>query len=273
MLNLFWHEMRIRRSAIIGWGIGMLIYCAVYIGSYPQFADQFSDLDISSIPIYQAMGVTITTLEGYLSSTVFQFMGIIIGIYAIVNGTGTLAGEEDQGSLENVITLPLPRWQVVTAKALALAVALLLILIITGVGAAGFLTSIKSDITTELTAAQMFGAALKSWPFLLALAMISLFLAAYLPNRRIAAMVGTVVLIASFFGSNLAPLVEALEPIRPLSLLTYVDTSTAVFTDIRWGDVAVLLGVAAVAFVLALWAFERRNVTVGAWPWQRASVQ
>jgi ABC-2 type transport system permease protein len=273
MLNLFWHEMRIRRTAIIGWGIGMLIYCAVYIGSYPQFADQFADLDISSIPIYQAMGISMTTLEGYLSSTVFQFMAVVISIYAVVNGTGTLAGEEDQGSLENVIALPLPRWQVVTAKALAVAVALLLILIIAGVGAAAIFMSFESDIETELTAAQIFSAVMKSYPFVLAVAMISLFLAAYLPNRRMAAMVSAVVLIASFFGSNLASLVDALEPLRPFSLFYYVDTSTAVFTDIAWGNVAALLGVAAVAFALALWAFQRRNVTVGAWPWQRATVQ
>jgi hypothetical protein len=34
----------------------------------------------------------------------------------------------------------------------------------------------------------------------------------------------------------------------------------------------VLLGISLVLFVLAVWAFQRRNITVGAWPWQRAKV-
>jgi len=32
------------------------------------------------------------------------------------------------------------------------------------------------------------------------------------------------------------------------------------------------LGVAAVFFILALICFNRRNITVGAWPWQRGKI-
>ena len=45
------------------------------------------------------------------------------------------------------------------------------------------------------------------------------------------------------------------------------------FTEgVKASDVMVLLGAAAIFYVLALLSFQRRNVTVGAWPWQRARV-
>ena len=37
-------------------------------------------------------------------------------------------------------------------------------------------------------------------------------------------------------------------------------------------DVLVLLGVALVAFSLGLVFFQRRNITVGVWPWQRGKI-
>jgi hypothetical protein len=39
------------------------------------------------------------------------------------------------------------------------------------------------------------------------------------------------------------------------------------------GDILLLLGVTVVFFALALVGFQRRNVTVGAWPWQRARIK
>lgn len=40
--------------------------------------------------------------------------------------------------------------------------------------------------------------------------------------------------------------------------------------DLAASDVLILVGAAVVFFILALVSFQRRNVTVGAWPWQRA---
>jgi ABC-2 type transport system permease protein len=37
-------------------------------------------------------------------------------------------------------------------------------------------------------------------------------------------------------------------------------------------DVLILLGVSLVAFLLAVVFFQRRDITVGAWPWQRGKI-
>jgi ABC-2 type transport system permease protein len=133
--------------------------------------------------------------------------------------------------------------------------------------------AIEGQIETTMTAADLFWAVMSGWPLALALMMISFFLGAYLPSRRIASVAATLVFIVSYFGNSVANLTDKLEPIRPLFLFSYLNTSPEVFTEgVNGGDVAVLLGVSIVFFILALLSFQRRNITVGAWPWQRAQV-
>jgi ABC-2 type transport system permease protein len=269
MFNLLKREIVSRRNAILGWGIGLALFATMYIGIYPEMSEDLLSMDLSDISFYQAMGIEMGSLEGYLSSTVLQFMTIILSIYALIGGTGILAGEEDNGTLELIVAAPLARWQIVTVKAIALGIVLLLILVIAGAVAVTVFSAI--DVDTELTAADLFRAILTSWPIVFAFAMLSFFLGAYLPGRRVAAMVATVLFIASYFGEGLLGLVTSLERFQPLSLFYYFDTSPAIFTEgAAFADVAVLLGVALVFFLLALLSFQRRDITVGAWPWQRA---
>ena len=126
MFRLLWQELRFRRNGIIGWGIGLSLYVAMYVGLYPSFADQLAGFDLSGMALYEAMGLSeMTSFAGYATGTFVNLAPIVLSIYAILSGSGTLAGEEDEGKLELMVTLPIPRWQIVTAKALATAVALL----------------------------------------------------------------------------------------------------------------------------------------------------
>ena len=140
MFRLLAQELRFRRNAIIGWGIGLCFFPVVYVSLYPSVSEEmqaFADLEL-----YQAMGISLGTLEDWIASTVILFVPILASIYALINGTGTLAGEEEDGRLELIITLPLPRWQIVTVKAIALSVALFFILLIVSlVGALVFLAN------------------------------------------------------------------------------------------------------------------------------------
>jgi ABC-2 type transport system permease protein len=275
MLNLLIHELRLRRGAIIGWGIGLALFAMLYMVVYAQLPPEMTQINLADIPFYQAFGnMDMSTFESYLSSTLFNFFPLLLGIYAIVNGTGTLAGEEDEGTLELLVAMPLPRWQLVLVKALAMAISLLLILLITAAGVWLSFASIQADIDTDITAVDLLRMTLNSWPIIVVFMMISLFLGAFLPNRRTAAMVATVILVVSYLGNNLAPLVESLQPLQPLFPFYYYDGSVTAFTvGIETADVLMLLATAVVFLLLAVASFQRRNITVGAWPWQRARLE
>ena len=269
MLRLLWQELLFRRNAILGWGLGLCFFPVVYLSLYPSVAGEMQGL--ADLEIYQAMGVSMGTLEDWIASTMILFVPILVSIYALINGTGTLAGEEEDGRLEMIITLPLPRWQIVAVKAIALSIALFIILLIVSLVGALIFMAIESQVETELVAADMVTGLVATWPLTFAFAMISMFLAAFCSRRRVAAMIATALVIISYFGSNLSGMVSSLEPLEFLFLHTYVDTTgNSVVEGQQVGDMAVLMVVGLVAFGLALVFFQRRDITVGMWPWQRA---
>ena len=272
MFRLLWQELVFRRNAIIGWSLGLCFFPLVYIAIYPSVADQmagFADLEL-----YQAMGMNLGTFPDWVGSILIIFMPLVAGIYGIINGTGTLAGEEEDGRLEMIVTLPLPRWQIVMAKAIAFVISSLIMFVVVAVVSLLVFQSIESQIETEMVGMDLFTAVMSAWPLVFAVGMMSLFLAAFCANRRIAAMIAAAILVVSYFGNNLAASTTALEPFEPLFLFSYLDASgTAVMEGQQAGDIGVLVGIGLVSFALAVFFFQRRNLTVGAWPWQRAQVQ
>jgi ABC-2 type transport system permease protein len=268
MLNLFLHELRSRWKAMVGWSIGLIAFGAMYTTIYPEMEDQMAMLN--GLSVYQLMGIDMGTFKDYIGSVVLLFLPILLGVYAIITSSKALAGEEDDGTLELLMAKPLSRWHIVTAKALAIAVSAFAVLLVAGFGNAAVLAGVNTYHDTGLAPMKLFVATLNGWPVVMAFAMIALFLAAFLPSRRVASMTATVILIVSYFGENVGNLVDSLKGIRPFSLFTYYDTSSAVFDrGVDPNDLLVLLTTIAVFFVLTVLSFSRRNVTTGAWPWVR----
>ena len=267
MLRLLWHEIGVRRGGIVGWSIGLSTYAAFYTAFFPAMPAEMTSLDYQDIELFQLFGeMNMSTFESYMSSSVFNFMGVLMGIFAVISGVGILAGEEDNGTLEQLVTLPLYRWQLVLAKAVALALAALIILVVVGTVLAGVFTVISAQIVTSVSAADLFLMTLRVWPLTLAFMMLSLFLGALLPSRRAASAVAATLLVAGFFGNNLAGLFEGLRPVQLLSPFHYYDYSPQGLREgFVWGESGVLLAAALLFLLLTVLTFGRRDVTVGRW--------
>lgn len=268
MLRLLLHELRSRVGAVVGWGVGLTAFGAMYITIFPEVSEQMQSM--ADFSIYRAMGMEMATFEGYIASVVILFVPLLLGIYAIVTSTKTLAGEEDSGTLELLLATPLSRTQIVSMKSAAIAIIMAAILVLAGFGNALVLIPIKQSVEVGIAPMQLLGAVVSAWPLVMAFAMIGLFLGAFLPSRRLAAMTTTVLFVASYFGENISEMVASLEPIKPFSLFTYFDSTSAIFTEgLDFAEAGLLVGIAALFFVLTLVSFGTRNVTTGAWPWQR----
>jgi ABC-2 type transport system permease protein len=272
MFNLLIHELKLRRGGILGWGLGGAAFGLMYLTLYPNFADQMAMFeDLLDLPIYQALGVsTMASFEGYMSSTFLNFMPIILSIYALMAGTGALAGEEDKGTLELLVAMPLKRWQIVTAKGLALLIAAFLMLLIAALGAVGSLFFVKQQLDVELTYASIVALTFQVWPLLAFFMMASLFFGAWLPTRGTAGMAATLLLVVSYFGNNLFDLIESLRDWRLMFPFYYYKiTAEDITAGVNLNDALILTGAALVMLLLAVWAFERRNLMTAAWFWQR----
>jgi ABC-2 type transport system permease protein len=271
MVKLLLHEIRMRRGAIIGWTIGLAAFILMYVTVYPTLPPEYFDVSLEDIEFYKVLGVmNMATFEGYLFSVVYNLLPLLAGIFGITLGVGVLAGEEDSGTLELLAALPLSRAQLVLTKAAALAIAVFLVMLIVGLIVMVVFIAIQDQIETTVTATDMFLVTLSHWLITFVFATISLFLGAYLPNRRISLSVSFVVLVIAFFGNNLAGLTPSLEPLQALTPCYYFDNIVRLLIgETAWGDGLVLLGMSAGFLLLALISFQRRNLTVGAWPWQR----
>jgi ABC-2 type transport system permease protein len=268
MFSLLRHELSSRRISLLGWGIGLGLLAAMYISVYPAFAEQMGDF--GDLIIYQLMNIDLGSFAGYIASVALQFMPLLLGVYMLLAGADTIAGEDDNGTLEMVVAMPLPRWQIVTVKALSLAVFSLLALLIIGSISAVALAIVLQTTSADATPAQLFVAFVAAWPLMLAVMAMSLFMSAFLPNRKIAVAVMVAIYLVSFLLKSIGSIVTALEGLKVLSIFNYLDSSVTIFTEgPQLADIAVLLVIALVFFLLALWTFQSRNVTVGQWPWRR----
>ncbi len=272
MLSLLRHELISRWGAVLGWGSGLSCLGVMNLAIYPEIAEKIGVL--ADISIYQTMGVDVGSFEGIIASSVILNFVVMLGIYVIVSSSDTLSGEEDRGTLELVVTMPLRRWHIVTTKSIALALVTLEILVLAGICSVIALIWMKNSITVDVTSSQLFIAILSCWPITMAILMIGLFFSAFLPNRRIASIATTVVFVASYLGEMLAQSVDSLDVIRPIFLFHYFDTSANLFLEgVQFNDVAILFGIAMVFFALTLISFQRRDITVAQWPWQRATAR
>jgi ABC-2 type transport system permease protein len=270
MFSLFRHELSSRRISLLGWGIGLGLLSAMYISVYPAFAEQMGDL--GDLIIYQLMNIDLGSFAGYIASVALQFMPLLLGVYMLLAGADTIAGEDDNGTLEMMVAMPLSRWKIVTVKAISLAVFSLLALLMIGAISAVTLGIVLQTTSADATPAQLFVAFIAAWPLMLAVMTMSLFMGAFLPNRKIAIAVMVAVYLVSFLLESIGSIVTSLESLKVLSVFNYLDSSVTIFTEgPQITDIAVLLVLALIFFLLAVWSFQSRNVTVGQWPWRRAA--
>src|SRR5687768_5534080 len=172
MFELLIHELRVRAGAVVGWSLGLAAYVILYVGMYPEVARQLGQSADAArfFSLYRVIGIEVGSFEAYLASAVIQFVAVLLGIYAILNGTDTLAGEEDRGTLELLIAMPLARWQIVTAKATAMILAALIVLALTGLAGSTIFT--RLEIETTLSPIDVMLGIMSAWPITVAFMMI-----------------------------------------------------------------------------------------------------
>ncbi len=262
--NLFTKTLRDLRGQILGWGIGAGLLGCMVIFLYPAFKDQttaFVEMLKGYPPALSAFFGDFTQMASYLGWLNIEFYSYgppILAIFAVVVGTGLVAGEEEKGTLDLLLSHPIRRWRVVTDKFAAFAVATVLIMALIALFFVG--SSAMIGETSQL--GRLALATMNIVPITLAGGALALMASVLFRSRRLANMVALVVIIGSYFLESLGKTVDVLEPYRPIALFHYYDSSAALLQGIKWGDVGILLALTALFFVISLFAFQRRDIAV-----------
>lgn len=257
------HALRRLRGRIIGWSIGLSLYCLLMVFFFDTLTEieELSTLLEAYPPELMAFFgdiYAIMTPSGYLDTYYFSYMPPIIGIFVVGAAAGMLVGEEERGVLDLILAHPISRTALFWARVLALVTATAVILFVNWLSWA-----IPAGATQmNLTWLEFLRPFLPLLAQLLFFGALALFLSLALPSSRLAGMLSGGLIIGNFLLIGLARINADLETAAKLTPMYYYQGGSAV-SGLAWDWLAGVLA-AAVLFCVAAWLlFRRRDIRVG----------
>jgi ABC-2 type transport system permease protein len=242
------------------WTLGFAAFAAWMIVAVQQLADKMNALLSSAqnspaIAVLQNIGGgSSTALNGLLLGAMFELMPVLLMAFAVTQ-VNRWSADEDEGRLEIVLSTPQSRPAVLLGRFAALATATVIVGIVTLVTAA-----VAASIGgLALDGGNLAAATLGMIPLGLLIAAIGYLAAGWL---RTAADTGLLsfLLAAWFFISFIGP--DLKWPDATLRLSPFYYYGTPLLHGMAVANLAVVIGVGAVALALASFRFARKDIAV-----------
>lgn len=257
---LFVKAMRDLRGQTIWWGVGMAFMLGIMVALFPSIGDIYGDI-FEELPDEWAGFAgdgDFSTLAGFLSAEFFSFGQIALAVFAILAGGAAIVGEENQGTMDLLLSQPVSRMRVVLVKLGALIASITVIIAVTTLGFV-----IPALFIGELDSLGRFAVAfLLLIPFEVTIALAAALLAQLFGSRAVGGSILAGLLVASYMLDALSGVNATLEALRPAYLTSYFQGQQALNGAVDWAYVSVSL-VAMVALALGnVVLFLRRDIAV-----------
>jgi len=265
MFAEFKHTLRRMRGQMIGWGIGLTLYGVLMVSLFDSIVgiEGFEEMIASYPPELMAFFgdadfLAITTPKGYVGLYYFNYMTVIIGIFAVAACASLLVGHEEKGILDLVLAQPISRTALFWGRLLGYVAATVVILLVGYLS--WFIPSGSSGL--DLSWIELLRPFLPLFAQLLLFGALALLLSMVLPSGRIAGMITGGLLVANYLLLGLSNLNESLKSFVEFTPLYYYQGGDAI-VELNWGWLAGLLAMSGAFAVLAWWRFQRRDIRVG----------
>lgn len=258
----------LRRSwrGTLGWGLGMFLL-GLLITLLVQDADMLKRLNelMQSLPpaLLRMVGATddvlaMATPEGFIGTAFFGRAVIILAIYAVLTGLNITANEEDQGILDVVFSLPLPRWRFIVEKFAAYT--LLTVVIIT-LSFFGLALGARSS-AVQVDTGKVLAGCVNLLPGTLLMMAFTGLAGAVFPRRGMAVTVTALFVIGSYLLNFMGQMASesVFSGLSQLSFFRYYEGGDVMVNGLSWGAVGLLLAVTAALVGGSLWFFQRRDI-------------
>jgi ABC-2 type transport system permease protein len=250
---------------LVWWGFGLIALVALIAGVFPTVRDnkelnQLAQSYPEAIKGLVSFGgvVDYTSGAGYLGSELFAFMvPILFLIAAIGAGARAIGGEEERGTLDLLLALPLSRRRLVAEK-LAAVLGELVVL-----GLVLWLALVVSAPLVDLgiSAGHAGAAVLNVVALAFAYGAIALLVGAATGHRARAIGITAALAVGAYLVYSLSTLVGFLDQVKELSPFFHYAATNPLRSGLAGRHLAFLVAVAAVAGVAAPLLFERRDLT------------
>jgi len=258
------------RWQIIGWGLGIALYGLMIIPMYESLGAQpekFQQMISGYPPEFLAFfGADVNsplTPAGFLSMYAFSMLPVIIGVFAVIAGSGLIVNDEEHGRLDLIMAHPVGRLPFFWGRFLGLLGAAISIMILAWLGFSVLLGRSSMGFTWGQMAIPFLSLLVQT----LVYATLGLFLSMLLPSRNLAAMLTGVVMVLSYLISSLSFMNERLDLAARLLPYHYFQTAMS-FQQLNLTWLFGLLGVSLVFTLLAYFRFSHRDIRLsgeGSW--------
>ena len=262
--NIFMKTLRDQRRSLLFWGIGVAALTVVTVLFYPTISDMpelsevFEEAEVLA-SVFGGGFTDITSPEGYLNSQVYALMvPILFLIFAIAMGSGAIAGEEERGTLDLLLSNPITRFEVLTQKFAAMIVSILALGLVLWVSVVLTAPFFDLDISVARTAQISLSAMLLGAVF----GTLGLALGGATGKRGLTIGIAGAVAVLSYFLYTLALIADEIEPSRYASPFYYYIGADPLANGISIAHASVLVGLTAVLLAAAIYTFERRELAV-----------
>lgn len=243
---------------MIGYAAGMALYTLVVVALYPSFKGSTSLDSLSGSTAAALLGVTgqLTSPGGWLNANIYgNFFPLIMLLLTIGHGAACLAGQDEDGTLALVATLPVRRGAILLQKLAAMALqALLLAVAVTACVLAG--RGFQLAVSPANAVATSIAVVLMGLDFGLA----AVAAGAATGRRGTALGIASALAAASYLLSALAPAIPAIRPARYLSLFYWSAGNNQIARGVSPADYAVLITAGLCALGTAITAFRRADL-------------
>jgi len=247
-----------------GLGIGLITWMQVIIITDVTMLQDMQQM-METLPSWMlsAFGVDdvayMATPEGYVAVQFFSYALLMFSVYAVTLGMSVTSADEDRGALDMVLSTPLPRARLILEKLAVYA------LLVVGVVLISYLwlwlgVAMPPALTVDMS--KMFVATMNTIPASLMVLAVTMFIGVFIKRRGTAMVVASVFVAASYLFQMIGSTAEGAlaSTLSGVSYFKYADSMKVLQNGFAWGNVLLLLGVALVAVIAALWRFERRDV-------------
>ena len=260
--NVYLKSLRDSKKSIIYYSIGTIALGLYVTLFYPTIRDSTGLTDfLEQLPEAMLAFIgdadTYTTPEGFLNAEVFGFMGpMIFGVFAIIAGAGTIAGEEESHSLDQLLANPVSRKQVLLQKAGALLTGLFALSIALWLGIIGGSKIAGFGLSLIGTTQAIFSLYILG----ITLGLIALAIGASTGKKSLAGGFAASAAIIGFLLDTFLSVVDALDPLRFISVFYYFNGNDVIINGINPVHCITMVCTAAIALVIAIWQFEKRDL-------------
>lgn len=259
----------LRRSwrGMLYWGIGLGLVGLVTILVIPN-VDALQQIQklMETLPpaLINAMGMEdasqMATPEGFLSGAYFGRVILFLAVYAVISGLNVTANDEDQGIMDVVLSLPLPRRNIVLERFAAYA------LMSAGIVALGFLGVYVGGLSTGMGVAigKLIAANLNLLPSTLLMIAFTVFAGTFFRTKGTATAAAALFVVGSYVIDVIGEAASGtvIAQLRVVSFFSYLNNSDVMQNGLNIVNVVLLLGITALLIAGSVWSFQRRDVGV-----------